>query len=102
MSNFTGTIRSTPPAGSGNVFNITIPTAGTEDSFTFPENTRSFTIKARGQSRVQFAFVSGDTNITFATIPRGAIYPVSDVTASGTIYFQADQNNEVIEIVTWS
>lgn len=105
------------PAGSGGVpitadipgiisptvANVSIPLAGTEQSYTFPLDTKQFLLQLRGVgSRLQFSYVAGTSGTTYVTLYSGAFYAEKDIdNASLTIYFQASQASQTLEILSW-
>lgn len=84
------------------ISNILCAAASTEYSHTFQADTKKYTIRARGSSKIQLSFVSGTTNTNFVTIPSGVSASEDQVkVASLVIYFQTDKNNETIEVLEW-
>lgn len=84
------------------ISNIPCAAASTEYSHSFQADTKKYTIRARGSSKIQLSFVSGTTNTNFLTIPSGVTASEDQVKASSlVIYFQTDKNNETIEILEW-
>lgn len=84
------------------ISNIPCAAASTEYSHTFQADTKKYTIRARGSSKIQLSFVSGTTNTNFVTIPSGVSASEDQVkVASLVIYFQTDKNNETIEVLEW-
>lgn len=82
--------------------NVQANSSGTEYSVSFPNDLKSFFIKARlGQLKV--AYVSGDTGIEYFTVRKGGIYEASDLQVSGLVlYFQSNVDNDVIEAHGWT
>ena len=90
--------------GSGTpvIKNITTVLAATEYSYAFPANTKRFKIKARGNAKLQLAFISGQSGVEYITIFPGSSYIENDLTLSSvTAYFQSTKANEVVEICSW-
>lgn len=102
MSNITASIRATPSASNPKISNVILTLANTEYSHTFSTGTQSLLIRARGNSKLQIAFISGDTNIEFLTIPRGATLSMPDLGFSGTVYVEGNVAGDVVEIVEWT
>ncbi len=92
-------------AGASNptVANLDATTAGTEYSYALPTSCVRFTIRARGKSTLQLAYVSGNTGTEYITVSRHCSYVEEGLTLGPgvVVYFQADQPNETIEIVSW-
>jgi hypothetical protein len=76
--------------------------ANTEYSYTFPANTKRFSLNARGNAKIQLSYVAGQSNIKFKTVFAGNLYEESSLTvATLTIYFQTNKNGEILEILSW-
>lgn len=101
MSNVTTSIRSAPSASNPTITNLVLTLSNTEYSHSVLTGTQSILIRARGLSKLQIAFVSGDTNTLFLTIPRGTSLSLPDLSYSGTIYIEGNVPGEVVEIVEW-
>lgn len=86
------------------VFNLSLPVADTEGSYTLPAGTKKFSVFARERSRVQLSYTSGQSGTTFMTIKPGFEYVRSEIEAAAsiTIYCQSSKNGEVVEIESWS
>jgi hypothetical protein len=84
------------------IANINSVLANTEYNYTFPTNTKKFKFKARGNSKIQFSFVTGQTDKQYITIHPGGIYEETGLGSNVTIYFQTSKANEIIEILSWS
>lgn len=103
MSNITGTVRAqlqTP--ANPLIYNIFVPVSNIETAQTLNLFTKTFLIRARGQSTMKVAFVAGDSALNYLTIPRGCNLFQDLVNFSGTIYFQTTLDNEVVEILEWT
>lgn len=85
-----------------NIQNITIAVANVEQSYVLPVNTKTYNLKARGNSRIRLAYTAGQSGTNFVTIPPGNEYNVDGLNSSLTIYFQANNALEVIELESWS
>lgn len=85
------------------IFNLSVPLADTEVSQALPSSTKRFLVRARGKSRVQFSFNSGDSGSNFITISPGAVYSEDNLRLTSlTLYLQTSLANEVVEVLTWS
>jgi hypothetical protein len=87
------------------IANISVPTANIEQSYTFPTNTKRFSLKVReGNSRVQIAYISGQSSTNFYTINYGNSYESGDVDPNYpfTIYFQCSQGSKTLEVLSWA
>lgn len=96
-------VANTSFARSPSIFNIQITNANTESSQLLPDKTRQFVIRVRnGRSGLKVAFNPGESGSNFISIPRGSSYREEYLdTTNLTIYFQTDQPNQTIELITW-
>lgn len=87
-----------------NIINITAPgTPDTEFSQAIPDGTKRLCIKARGVGKIKFAFNSGDSGVTYITIPPGSNYEAYGLNLSSIIiYMQTNIASEVIELIAWT
>ena len=85
------------------IVNIPISLANTEQSFSFPANTRKFLLRIRdGDGKIKIAFVPGQSGTTYLTIGAGSYYS-EDVNISGkSLYFQLTKPNKIIELLYWT
>ena len=106
MSVFAATASATAtlelPTGT-TVANITAPNKDTQYSVALPDGTKQFIFRIRGCCKLQYAYVSGDTNTTFMTLKQGCFRYVSDVspTSGTTLYFEVAKDSQVLEIESW-
>lgn len=84
------------------IFNVITGLANTESSQALPANTKKFIIKARGSTKIQLAYTSGDTGTLYFTIEPGSSYEDDNYYVSKTIYFQCNKATQTIEILTYS
>jgi hypothetical protein len=76
--------------------------ANTEYSYTFPANTKRFSLRTRGNAKLQISFVSGQSGTNFLTVFAGTKYEEIGLNApSITAYFQSNKAGEVVEILSW-
>lgn len=82
--------------------NVTMTSADTEYSYTFPAGTQKFSIKLRAlNALLKVAFASGTSGSTYFTIPYGDILVMEAKIGGSTIYFQSPTASQVAEIQTW-
>jgi len=82
------------------ITNLVLTNANTEYSHNLQTNLNQLIIKARGNSTLKLAFISGDSGTTYITIPNKACLNVSNIGFTGaTLYIQSSANNEVAEIL---
>uniref|UniRef100_A0A6M3XX73 Tail protein n=1 Tax=viral metagenome TaxID=1070528 RepID=A0A6M3XX73_9ZZZZ len=86
-----------------NVYNVTMTSANTEYSQALPANTKKFLIKCRAAYDIKVCFTSGQSGITYVTVPAGMSYWEDLIQPSAiTLYFQCATAAQVAEIVAWS
>lgn len=86
------------------IANVSCAVAGTEYSYSLPSGTRCFRLYVRNTSRLQLAYVSGDSGTNYITVEPGYIYesPVIPLDSNPTIYFQCYKASQIVEIESWS
>lgn len=93
-------------AGALTIVNVALPgVASTEFSYTFPTGTKRFTLKMRGNSRLQVASTSGSSGTTYWKMGGGNYLDSTtlNVQAGGlTLYIQSPDVGDVLEILQWS
>lgn len=83
--------------------NFTLTNAATEYSYTFPANSRRFTIKNRSGGLVKFAYSAGESLTKYFSIEAGTTYDEFDLKVPLlTIYLQSPSAGQVLEIISWS
>ena len=89
--------------------NLSMPTANTEYSYTFPANTMSWTVKLRSQNTLMlYSFTTGKLptsgdGLAYATTPQNFLQSQSGVDWSGkTIYLQTGSATQVAEIISYA
>lgn len=81
-----------PIAGANDVrlTNLSLPTPNVEVSFSLISSLKGIEIKNRNPYEVKFSFISGDSGITYFTIPKYAAYAKDNITFTGkSMYFQS-------------
>jgi len=86
------------------ITNVTMASANTEYSHTFPINTKKSKIKVRGKGRLRYSFSVGQSGTVYFTVPKGAEteFDDLDLTSTITIYFQSDTAGEKLEVLSWA
>jgi hypothetical protein len=86
------------------IVNVSMPLAGTQYSFTFPTGTKRYNLYVRGNAKLQFCFITGQTNTKYRTLEMGASYTEESILNSAPlpIYFQASQPGKILEILYWT
>jgi hypothetical protein len=85
------------------ITNVTMGVAGTQSTLAFPASTKRYSVKARGNSRLQFSYISGETAVTYWTEFPGFTYEENNIERTATtLYVEASKDNEILEIKTWS
>lgn len=91
------------PATTPLVINQIATLANTEYSYTFPANTKKFSLRTRGNAKIQLSFVSSQSGTNFITISPGNSYEEKDLKlVSVTAYFQLNKAGETVEILSWT
>lgn len=75
-------------------------------SFTLPVDTKSYTLKTRGNTEFKLAYVPGTAgaiNENYITIPSGSGESEDNLNPENplTLYVQGEVNNEKLEIKRW-
>src|SRR5271165_3885696 len=78
LSTINTTIASRPDSVSVPVIsNVTISTPNVEQSFTIPSGTKAIFFRARGNSILKFAFVSGQSGTNYVTVSSNSLYSLT-------------------------
>jgi len=103
MSNVTGTVRAKiVTATSPNIYNLSMPIAGTEYSQALSNGTKKILVRARNRSQLRIAFISGDTSTTWITVEPGAVYFEENLDLNNVIiYLQSTAASQITEILEW-
>lgn len=105
MSNVTGTIRgraTVQESQSPVIYNVTVLLPNIEVVQLLNDSTKSFSIRVRGVSKLQLAFVAGQSGTKYITIGAGCTYIADGLNFSGSLYFQTTQASQVVEILEWT
>ena len=92
-------------ASTPTIFNVPAALANTEYSQALPVGTKRFVAKIRsGRAKMQFAFVSGDTNTNYMSVPLGGVVDEQELNTTTPIsfYFQTNQPSQVLELIVWT
>jgi len=81
--------------------NISISTKDTEVEIAIPVNTKKFMIRARKISRLKLAFVAGESDTNFVTIPLGGAWIEANQITATSIFIQSSIDNNEIEFLTY-
>lgn len=85
------------------ITNLLVPNQNIEVEHVLVPNCRRFLLRARGNSRVQFSFVSGESSTNFVTIPLGGYHEVDNVEIpQSSIFLQLNKDGDTVEILEWS
>lgn len=91
-----------PDLAKPTIANVSMTSANTEYSYTFPAGTRAFRIKLRAlNAQLKIAFVSGESGSTYLTVPYGDFLEMKAKVGGATIYFQSASASQTAEIKTW-
>lgn len=82
--------------------NVSMTSAATEYSYTFPAGTKKFTIKLRAlNALLQIAFTEGASGTTYFTVGYGDKLTMEAKVGGATIYFQSPTASQTAEVQTW-
>jgi len=82
------------------VTNLTVPLANTEVSVALVA-VKKLSIRCRGTSVIQYAYILGDSGVLYLTIPRGKSEEIDGINFTGTLYLQTSEAAQVVEISQW-
>lgn len=88
--------------GKATIFNITLASAGVEQTQVLPELTSKIMVRCRQQTDLKLAYNPGDSGTLYITIPAGQTYWDDLVGTSATLCLQAGTNSTIVEILCWS
>jgi hypothetical protein len=76
--------------------------ANTEYAVSLPSGCKQFILKLRdSKAKLQIAYILGDSNITYWTVPQGNYWAVSDINfSSQTLYCMTPSTGQTLEIIT--
>lgn len=87
--------------GQPTIANVSL-TAATEGSYALLAGTNRFLIKLRAtNATLQLAFVSGESNTTYITIPAGSSLEVTEIKGTAITLYLYTALAQTAEIVTW-
>jgi hypothetical protein len=87
------------------IVNTPAPLAATEYSYTFPPNTKRFSMRVRGgRSVMQISYTAGQSGIVYYTNEMGNIYESGEIdpVSPFTVYFQCNRATQIVEILSWA
>jgi len=85
------------------ISNFEMTDMNTEYSFALPANTKKFRFKARKNSIIHWSFVENTTDTNYLTLLPGNTFVEEGVTLpSSILYFRANKDNEILEILSWT
>jgi len=91
------------PKRNPEIMNLIIEEANQEYSIKIPSGIKEYTLKARMNNDIRFAYKEGESDNVFLTLPGKSSKTVSDLSGElHTIYFRSAVKGEVLEIECWS
>jgi hypothetical protein len=82
------------------ITNLTLSLANTEYNHPLQSKLKQLKIKSRSASRLQYAFIEGDSSVQFQTIPKFCEEFLSGLDFTDKIlYIQTDSTATIVEIV---
>lgn len=82
------------------ITNVVVSTINAEQSITLAADIRKFTLKCRGNAKIQLCFVSAQSNSNYMTLGPGNILTEENLDQGLTIYYQLDRA-DTVELLTW-
>lgn len=85
------------------ITNLSLPTANNEESHSLSSSLKQLQINSRNNGVLKIAFNSGESGMTYITIPSRTTFFINDLSFSGvTLYIQSSINGDVAEILELS
>ena len=89
-------------ASTPTIYNVTAAVPNIEYSQALSADTVKITVRSRSGANTRIAFSSGDTIVSWITIPGGATWAEDGLRlSSATLYFQCDAA-DILEILEWT
>lgn len=84
--------------------NFSATVANNEYKITIPANTKQYSIRCRGQSKIQYSFILGESDTNYITIKPGSIHKEQNLKLVSDlyIYIRTSISDQTIEILKWS
>ena len=83
------------------ITNLYLVSSAEEYTFELSKWCKKFLVKARNKKEVRIAVNENETATRYITLPKGAVWWEDFVLGPIDLYFKADQDNVVIEIMQW-
>lgn len=84
------------------ISNITLTMANTEQAVVLPAGTKRFSLQARNDARLQYSYISGQSDTVFETVWAGNSLDEQNIdNDSLTIYIQSNKTGTILELRTW-
>ena len=80
------------------ITNKVVATPSSEVSHVLQTNLKQLKIRARGNSKIQYTLVSGQSGTTYATIPKGCTDWIMELNLSGKTLYLQTSIADIIEI----
>lgn len=86
------------------ITSLAMASANTEYSITLPSGTRQFYLKARNDSSIKIAYLTGQTSTNYVIMYPGSTYFRDKIRRSTplTIYFASSKASELLEVEYWT
>lgn len=88
--------------GTPTIFNLDMPIAGQEYPQAFAGNTLKLSVQMRNMSGFKYAWVAGETDINWVTVPSGCSYVEDGVKITGKTLYIQPSSPDVAEITQWT
>ena len=88
-------------AGEPLITNFSLALPNVEYQFNFQLNTKKFIIRSRSPAKIQFAFVLGDSSVSYFTIPVGCSFTEEGMQLQNKSLFVQSSSATILEILEW-
>lgn len=85
------------------ITNVVLTLANTEYSVTLETDAKIIEFRARGNSKLRYAWVLGETASNWISLPKGCVYSQVGLRlpAGLVLYVQSDVPGEILELEQW-
>lgn len=87
------------------ITNIILTTAGAEQAVVLPSSVKRYQFQAENKARLQYAFISGESDLTYFTVFPGNTEEEAEINedaAQITIYLQSNKDSTPVQFKIWT
>ena len=85
------------------ITNVTLGSAGTEQSIALPANSKRLYLKTPEDAKLQFTYSAGQSGTSYITIPMGCNYTEQNIDRpSTTVYLQSNKTGTIVQVLSWT